>query len=592
MTLRQKLFLLLSGTILSAVAAVAFASSWQVSRVFAALSHNQTAALIARFHRDNRQQAAEVEHTLGGIAQSLPLNRMAARLSHGDNPARYVLIAPAVAQQYHLDYLEIVGHDGSIISSAQWPARIGSRDRAIAAAGKSAFLKQEDLPDGNSPIGLFAVREVAGSSPPLYLIGGRQIYADSSPDIPGSHLWLYRNITAGFDARNFAFPAAELPVAQHSANLIERALSTNRLASGVLDLQPRQDSMDVTAVPLAGARGSVPAVLIVAISRRGLVMAQNVIRNIALLVAALGILVAFAAAFWMAACVARPLRQISCAAAELGAGNWEARVDIRAPDEMGILGRAFNQMIRQLAEQRDRLVQNERVAAWRELGQRLAEELKMPLFPLQVTIENMMRARHLPRLQFDAVFDEGIVNLQAELANLRAIIGRFSDFSRSPDARLESLDAREVLRGVMAFYTPTLEERHIEVGISIGSDSMPILGDAEMLHGALSSLILRAMDAMPDGGTLTVSTARILDTVRFSVADSGGRLTPEERERLFTPYHGGRNQQPGLGLALVQSVINDHRGSIAVEVSDSGGTRFVITFPLEQRLLAAPKAEA
>src|SRR5208282_6757847 len=103
-------------------------------------------------------------------------------------------------------------------------------------------------------------------------------------------------------------------------------------------------------------------------------------------------------------------------------GNWSVRVEANSQDEFGELARAFNQMTRQLTEQRDRLVQTERVAAWRELARRLAHELKNPLFPLQLTLENMQRARQQNPEQFEEVFRESSRTLLAEISNLKTII--------------------------------------------------------------------------------------------------------------------------------------------------------------------------
>ena len=108
---------------------------------------------------------------------------------------------------------------------------------------------------------------------------------------------------------------------------------------------------------------------------------------------------------------------------------------------------------------------------------------------------------------------------------------------------------------------------------------MPLDADPELLHRALSNLVLNAMDAMPDGGTLTLSAKPSGDQVEIRIADTGAGLTPEECERLFTPYYTTKQHGTGLGLAIVQSVVADHAGTIAVESRPGGGAIFVITLP-------------
>jgi len=115
--------------------------------------------------------------------------------------------------------------------------------------------------------------------------------------------------------------------------------------------------------------------------------------------------------------------------------------------------------------------------------------------------------------------------------------------------------------------------------VQLSAQPMPLDADPELLHRALSNLVLNAMDAMPEGGTLTLSAQPKGETVELRVADTGQGMTPEECERLFTPYYTTKEHGTGLGLAIVQSVVADHGGAIAVESQTGGGTAFVITLP-------------
>ena len=105
------------------------------------------------------------------------------------------------------------------------------------------------------------------------------------------------------------------------------------------------------------------------------------------------------------------------------------------------------------------------------------------------------------------------------------------------------------------------------------------MADPELLHRALSNLVLNAMDAMPNGGRLTLSAQPCGDKIEMRVADTGEGLTPEECERLFTPYYTTKQHGTGLGLAIVQSVVADHGGTIAVESHAGSGATFIITLP-------------
>ena len=579
MTLRQKMLLMLALTVMGVVAAVGWTGSVRVGHVFEAIDRQQTDMLVGQFQREFNQRAADTAEAVSRMAESDALRRIAFDLSNGGDTAPYLTVALPLAQEYRLEYLELVTHDGNIISSLQWTARFGYKEPAIAGAGKPAFLKQEDLPDGTSQVGLFATRAVTGSDPPLYVVGGRQLGAGFLRDFPvpaGTQLLIYQNVSGPFDAHNFA--GADPGTGGNYQALVEDARSNGRNAEGITG--SGGDSMSVTAIPLKGTDGTVLAVLVVANSRRSMVEVQRHICDIAYGIAGLGIIFAVIASLWIAARISRPIEELARAAGQVAAGNWETRVDIRTLDEVGDLARSFNNMTRQLSDQRERLVQTERVAAWRELARRLAHELKNPLTPLQITVENMVRAKKLPKKQFDEVFSESAATLTAEIENLKTIVGRFSDFSKLPKPQAVEMDAREAVRRVVKLYGPALEEKHIELGTSISAEPLPILGDSELLHRALSNLVLNGMDAMPEGGTLMISAVRGKEAARISVADTGEGLTPEECERLFTPYYTTKQHGTGLGLAIVQSVIADHNGTIAVESVEGGGARFVIGLPL------------
>ena len=109
-------------------------------------------------------------------------------------------------------------------------------------------------------------------------------------------------------------------------------------------------------------------------------------------------------------------------------------------------------MTQQLTEQRERLVQAERVAAWRELARRLAHELKNPLFPLQTTVENLQRAKEHNPEQFDEVFRESTGILLSEIENLKNIVGRFSDFAKMPQPELAPVNLNDVVRSVVKLF--------------------------------------------------------------------------------------------------------------------------------------------
>jgi signal transduction histidine kinase len=598
-SLRQKLLLLFSLTVAAAVAAVAWTVLVRIRHVFEVRDQEETALFVSQFQREFQHRSQEVAAAVNRLAASEHARAMAFELAQSGDPSAYLTEAQSMAQDAQLDFLEIVGADGNVISSAQWPARFGYPEPAAANASATPFLKSEDLSDGSTALGLFAVHAVDGTQ--VRLIGGERLdqsFLADLPVAPGMQIGLYGDVNrltttvnlntgasspapAAFDPARLLGVNGNLPGAAHYQSLIDAARTTGQPVSGIVNpTGRREDSLNATAIPLKNEQGNVMAVLVVAIARSSMVEAQQHIRAIAYGVAAGGILLAIAFSLWIAARVSRPIEQLAHAAEEVAGGNWDVRVPPRGRDEVSVLARSFNHMTEQLQSQRDRLVQSERVAAWRELARRLAHELKNPLFPLQLTVENLVRARGLPPEEFDEVFRESTATLATEIANLKTIIGRFSDFSKMPKPELERIDAGDVVERVRALYQAAARrDAKIEIRIDADRSPMPLDADPELLHRALSNLVLNAMDAMPDGGVLTISAHPKGEVVELRVSDTGQGLTPEECERLFTPYYTTKQHGTGLGLAIVQSVVADHAGTIAVESSAGGGATFIITLP-------------
>jgi signal transduction histidine kinase len=161
-----------------------------------------------------------------------------------------------------------------------------------------------------------------------------------------------------------------------------------------------------------------------------------------------------------------------------------------------------------------------------------------------------------------------------------------------PQPQLQRVQINDLLKRVVGLHEPQFSapgkppiKAHLELG-----ELPQIDADPDLLHRVFSNLVLNAMDAMPAGGSITLRTRALENSVQIEIADSGTGLTPEECSRLFTPYYTSKQHGTGLGLAIVQSVISDHRGSIAVESEPGKGAMFRIELPthLEGGLRAEP----
>jgi signal transduction histidine kinase len=597
MIFRRKLLAVFALTVCVSVAAVTALVLVVTRRAFEKTEDQRISALVGQFQREFNRQGDEAVRRVQAIAESEPVTQMATALDHSPAAsAGYFELARTLADNYQLDFLEFVDGRGIIISSAQWPAKFGYPESGFenlpAPNEPGAFLMQQELQDSTA-LALLAVRATRVGEHPIYVIGGRRLDRNflSALDLPADmRALLYQNRGDRFSPDLLIDPSAGtssdlIRPADKFAPLVEAVRQYNQETTWKIQWSSDQaDDELFHAIPLRGLGKDRPllGVLLIGNSQRSYVELKRHIGLLALLVGGGGILLAILLSSWAAARVTRPVEQLVRAAQDVAAGNWNARVEAPGGDELAQLAESFNRMTAELASQRERLVQAERVAAWRELARRLAHELKNPLFPLQLTVENLVRARQQSPQQFEEVFRESSQTLLAEISNLKAIIGRFSEFSKMPHPQLQPVQVNDLLRGVAQLFQAQLlapGREPIVSQLDLDESLAPIAADPELLHRALSNLVLNAMDAMPNGGTLTLRSRRDDGKVTIAVTDTGSGLTREECERIFTPYYTSKQHGTGLGLAIVQSVVSDHGGRVTVQSEPGRGTTFLIELP-------------
>ncbi len=610
MMFRRKLLAVFALTVCVSVGAVTALVLAVTRRAFEKTEEERIAALVAQFQREFNRQGDEAVRRIQAIALSEAVTRMATALDRSPaDSAGYFELARSMADNYQLDFLEFVDARGTIISSAEWPAKFGYPESGFetlsASSDQGAFLMQQELQDSTA-LGLLAVRSTRVGEHPIYVIGGRRLDKNflTALDLPPDmRALLYQNRGDRFspDFLIDPSPATASGLARPAdkfAPLVEAVRQYNQETTWKIQWSSDQaDDELFHAIPLRGIGKDRPllGILLIGNSQRSYVELKRHIGLLALLVGGGGILLAILLSSWAAARVTRPVEQLVRAAQDVAAGNWNTRVEAPGADEISQLAESFNRMTAELLSQRERLVQAERVAAWRELARRLAHELKNPLFPLQLTVENLVRARQQSPQQFEEVFRESSQTLLAEISNLKAIIGRFSEFSKMPHPELQTVAVNDLLRAVAQLFQAQLQapgREPITCRLDLDESLAPIAADPELLHRALSNLVLNAMDAMPNGGTLTLRSRRNDGTVTIEVADTGSGLTREECERIFTPYYTSKQHGTGLGLAIVQSVVSDHGGRISVRSEPGQGTTFVIELPSRRDALPnAPSAQ-
>jgi signal transduction histidine kinase len=601
MSFRTKLFLLFLVTVLGAVSMVTYSVTHYTRAAYEEADAQRTRALVEQFQKEFAQQRELVARQVENVANAEVTMRMAIDLAKPNaDQSTYVHDASGAAQEHGLDFMEFVLADGTLISSAQYPARVGYKESWVASAndwtGTEAFLRREELPN-EVAVSLTAVRTQPNVSKPFYSIGGRRLdknFLSSLVAPAGMRALLYLNLDQSFVPADITSSSDDVKQPERFREIIAKLQKQPDPLVETIQWNERDAaSAEVFHVmPLKGRNGELLGALLIGSSRSDIVLLTRHIVKLAVALAGAAMLAGLLLIWWVSARITRPIEELAEGAREVAAGHWDTRIDLKGRDETGQLAAAFNHMTQTLSAQRERLVQTERVAAWRELARRLAHELRNPLFPLQITVENMQRARQLNHDQFLEVFNESSATLKAELATLNSIVNRFSDFSKMPPPEFSRVELNDAIRGAVRLFEPQFHEvgkPNIAAEYFLKEGLPEIDGDAELLHKAFQNLVLNAMDAMPAGGTLTFRTAETPNSVRIEVTDTGKGLTPEECSRLFTPYYTTKQQGTGLGLAIVQSVVSDHRGTITVTSEEGHGTTFRIELPRRQPAATARK---
>jgi signal transduction histidine kinase len=581
-TFRTKLLLLSSITVAGAVALVTGAVSIAARQGFERADGQRRRDLLAQLRRELDARRMEVARQVERAAASAVVQRIAAGSAEFDQAQQ-----ESAAQD--LEFLDVVQPDLTILSSAHWPARFGYKnDWEIAAedwhsadaTASETFFARIPMPDGPSAVALVAVRVTADKK--ALVAGGRRVgseFLKSLGDAPGMRALLWLPPGEVVDAQGGNVDITKL------AGLVNQARGKEAEATGTVQwTSARSSSEAFLAYPLEH-RGQIAGVLLAGTSLAAQLALENEILWIGVVAAVSGIVIGILLGWWTTERVTRPVTQLARGARAVASGDWSARVNVISNDEIGELAAAFNRMTEQLAEQRDRAIQAERVAAWRELARRLAHELKNPLFPLQITIENLRKARKRSEGEFEEVFQESTGTLLAEVGNLKTIIGRFSDFAKMPPPSFETVDVHEIVHNVMRLYDAQLKtegKSRIDTEVDLPQARLQIQADGEQLRRAIGNLVLNAIDAMPHGGVLRIASSREQGYVRLAVSDTGMGLSEEECARLFTPYYTTKQHGTGLGLAIVQSVVSDHGGKITVVSSPGNGATFVIELPVLQ----------
>jgi len=291
----------------------------------------------------------------------------------------------------------------------------------------------------------------------------------------------------------------------------------------------------------------------------------------------LGLLVSF----FLSDEIIRPIVSLEEATRRVAEGDFSTRILSRRGEELSFLVSSFNRMVSELERTREKIIQTEKIAAWQEIAQRLAHEVKNPLTPIRLAAERSLRKYESESPDFEEVFRASVKTIISEVENLSDLLSGFREFSRLPAPQLEPVRIAPLVVDVLDSYAPQKRYRIDYTGVS---EEIVVQADAAQIRQVIANLVKNATEAMPGGGEITVRADSITKAetgyCRLQVADTGPGIHLEEQRKIFDPYVTTKKSGTGLGLAIVQRVVFDHHGQIWFESHPGAGTTFYVDLPL------------
>ncbi len=276
------------------------------------------------------------------------------------------------------------------------------------------------------------------------------------------------------------------------------------------------------------------------------------------------------------------------------AGDLTVRVRETGEDEITDLAKGFNRMLAELETSRARIEYLQRMAAWQEMARRLAHEIKNPLTPIQLAVQDIHRRYSGADPAYQQLLDTSLEIVEDEVGTLRRLVTEFSNFARLPEPDLEPADLRaflqeqaqqlahEKLPGSESVLN--IPDNSVEIRFQLPAEAAPVWLDRQMFRRAFLNLIENARHALSMATSppqLLVSLKRDADFWQLTVEDSGPGIPEALSTSLFDPYVTTKSEGAGLGLAIVKKIVIDHGGRIAQGSSRFGGAKLSIWLPAQ-----------
>ena len=297
----------------------------------------------------------------------------------------------------------------------------------------------------------------------------------------------------------------------------------------------------------------------------------------------------YCSSFLVSRRITRPIAELQKGVNEIGEGNLSYQINVESKGEVGELAEGFNTMALALRKSLEEHRAAQRIAVWRDVARQLAHEIKNPLFPIRLSVENLQAAKDQPEI-FERIFNECTDTIIEEVDRIRGLIDEFHQYARLPAPDRHPTSINEIVNTVVKLYMELSQAQKIEIVKELSS-LPPLSLDQEQMERAIGNLVKNAIEAMPDGGVLTLRTfaTPISENItegkpeedsetHIEIKDTGHGMSKETLKNLFNPDFTTKADGTGLGMPIVRRIITVHDGEIDVKSKENVGTTVRITF--------------
>jgi nitrogen fixation/metabolism regulation signal transduction histidine kinase len=289
-------------------------------------------------------------------------------------------------------------------------------------------------------------------------------------------------------------------------------------------------------------------------------------------------------AFGFTQMVTQPISDLGEATMQVAKGDFKIQILTHPKDELGLLINNFNVMVQNLEKTRSELVRSEKQSIWQTMAQQLAHEIKNPLTPIKLTAERVLRRYRNDPEKTNEILEDSMMAIIQETESLAILLDEFKTLARPIEPSLSTTNIRDAAEEIIMPYKTSWIKVHFDTGGMYSGIEVKM--DRKRLSQVIGNLVINAIDAMDGEGTVEIRTSlvnkRNCKYCRLSIQDTGKGINEEAASKVFTPYFTTKESGTGLGLPIVERIVNDHGGGIWFNSADGAGTTFFVDIPVKE----------